>query len=91
MNARQAAQLARQVLLREDPYPEAELVLEEVCRAAQRGETSTHRRRPRVPARKRLAIVAELRAQGYEAWVSAYEEGARTAEIMVVWSTGEDF
>lgn len=91
MNARQAAQLARQALLREDPYPELDEVLVEIERSARRGETSTSRRPPRVPARKRLSIVAELRARGYDAWVSTYEEGARTAWIMVVWPMGEEF
>ena len=36
MNARQAAQLARQVLLREDPQPELDGLLVEIARRARR-------------------------------------------------------
>ena len=91
MNARQAAQLARQALLREDPYPQADDVLAEIrCRALE-GDTSTGNKPLRVPARKRLSIVAELRAQGYEAWVSTHEEGSRAAWITVRWPVEEEF
>ena len=91
MNAREAAQLARQALLREDPQPELDGLLAEIRRRARRGETSTGNRALRVPARKRLSLLEALRARGYDAWVSSYEEGSRAAWITVRWPVEEEF
>lgn len=87
-DAREAASLSRVALLQLDPQPELGEVLRDVAHATTRHRTSLRDRS--VSAEKRLVLVRELQALGFEAWTYLSDPDSRTAFLNLVWPDDPD-
>lgn len=87
-DAREAASLSRAALLQLDPQPELGEVLRDVAHATTRRRTRIRDRG--VLAEKRLVLVRELQALGFEAWTHLSDPDGRTAFLSLIWPDDPD-